>query len=230
LAIQKAKKASLQRATIDAAVARGQGLSSSGAKLETFIEGATLSQSPSTALLIDCLTDNQTQTRIDIRAIFKKFGATPSSTTYQFEKIGSIVFFAKEDVDFDAFAEIAIDAGVENFEQDEEGKYMIETEVSSMTSIGNTIREHFGLDMQESEIIWKPSSPQPIVDDEVRMQLHEMVEHLEEVPSVRGVYTNESENDLLGYLTLPSAANRDIIFRAFGYSVHMHIIQSSPLT
>jgi transcriptional/translational regulatory protein YebC/TACO1 len=207
LAIQKAKKGSCHKATIDGAIARGQGLSSSGAKLETFIEGAKLPQSPSTTILIDCLTDNQTQTRIDIRAIFKKFGATSSSTTYMFDKIGRIVFAAKDDLDFDAFAEYAIDSGVDNFEQDEEGNYCIEMAVSDMTSIGGQIKEHFGLEIQESEIIWKPQMTQPVSEQEVRDQLHDLVEQLEELPSVRAVYTNEAESEVVEYISVPSPSH-----------------------
>jgi transcriptional/translational regulatory protein YebC/TACO1 len=189
LAILKAKKGSCHKSSIDAAIARGQGLSSSGAKLETFVEGATLTQTPSAAILIDCLTDNQTQTRIDIRAVLKKFNAITASTTYLFDRIGKITFSPREGVAFDTFAEYAIEEGVLNFE-DGDNNWIVETEVSNITSIGNRIVEHLDLKIEELEIIWKPKMDQSIEDSAVQELLRDMIEQLEEISSVRGVYTN----------------------------------------
>jgi transcriptional/translational regulatory protein YebC/TACO1 len=192
-AIVRAKKGSCQKAIIDAAIARGQGLSASGAKLETFIEGGTLSQTPSTAILIDCLTDNPNQNRIDIRGIFKRFGVTSSSTTYLFDKIGKIKLQPKEGVSFEAFWEVALDAGASEVEVDENNCFLVETEVSNITKIIEKCKEALSLEVLESEIIWKPQIESP-VDDEASIQLHELIEQLEELPSVRAVYTNQPKS------------------------------------
>lgn len=119
-----------------------------------------------------------------------------------FDKIGRISFTAKEDVVFDAFVERAIDLGVDNFEQDEDGNYCIEMAVSDMTSTGNKLKDQFGLEIQESGIIWKPQMTQPVLGPDAQDQLRELVEQLTEIPSVRGVYVNESKSEIAGYISV----------------------------
>lgn len=195
LAITKAKKGSAHKSIIEAAIARGQGLGSSGARLETFIEGTCLPQLPGSIILIDCLTENPTQTRIDIRAVLKKFDASTITTTYGFEKQGIIIFEHKEGVSFDDFAEAAIETEALNVEEDEEGNYTVTTAVSDITKITNQISSQLALEVKESEIFFHPISTEPISDDELRVQFHDLVTQLEGVSSVRAVYTNEEEKD-----------------------------------
>jgi transcriptional/translational regulatory protein YebC/TACO1 len=156
------------------------------------------------AVLIDCLTDNQTQTRIEIRAVLKKFEAITASTTYLFDRIGKITFIAKEGVAFDAFAECAIEGGALDFMEDGDKNWVIESEVSDITSIGNRIVEQLDIEIQESEIVWRSKMgwDQSFEASGIQDNLRDMMEQLEEISSVRRVYTNASISE---YMTSPEA-------------------------
>src|SRR5436190_22490915 len=82
--------AGFPKSSIEAAIARGQGISFTGAALESVILEAILP--PSVAFVIDCQTDSKLRLLQDLRLIIKNYGGTVTPTSYLFEKKGIIVF------------------------------------------------------------------------------------------------------------------------------------------
>ncbi|TKA71829.1 hypothetical protein B0A49_06172, partial [Cryomyces minteri] len=87
-AIATAKKSGFAKASIEAAIARGQGVSASGAKLESLTIEAILP--PSVAVVIDCETDNKLRTLADVRLLIKHYEGNVTPTNYLFAKKGRI--------------------------------------------------------------------------------------------------------------------------------------------
>jgi transcriptional/translational regulatory protein YebC/TACO1 len=185
-AIARARKASMPKANIETAIARGQGLSVSGSKLEPFLEEA--SYPPGIAILVDVLTDNKQQAKIDIRKIFKFHGANLSNTAYLFEKRGQLVFGAKEGVDEESMLEEAVNVNALDVEMSESG-WTVYTEIQDMTVVTEHLKNKLGLEIEESEIIWDAKDLIE-VDDKAAVPLLDMIEKLKEIPSVKEIYTN----------------------------------------
>jgi transcriptional/translational regulatory protein YebC/TACO1 len=185
-AIARAKKASMPKSNIEIAIARGQGLSASGNKLEPFMEEAMFP--PGIAVLVDVFTDNKQQAKIDIRKVFKMHGANLSNTAYLFDKKGQLVFAAKEGVDEEMVLEEATNVDALDVEESESG-WVVNTEIKDMTLVTEHIKNKLGLDIEESEIIWDPKETIEVTD-KVAGPLSEMIDKLKEIPSVKEIYTN----------------------------------------
>ncbi len=190
LAITKAKRASCPRDTIEAALARGQGLSPQGVKLEAFIEEAML-PSHSLALLIECLTESKGKTRLEVRNTLKDHDANVASTAYLFSKKGLLKFGASQ-ADEEKFMECAIDAGAVDVSTRESGGFEVLSEVSDMTKVCEKLKTNLGLDAEDVDIIWLANSASELpLKDMEKDQPHEvrdLLEKLRQSYSVRGVY------------------------------------------
>ena len=185
-AIARAKKASVPKATIEAAIARGQGKSSTGATLQTMIEEAM--PLPGVAIIVEALTDNKVASKLEIRQIFKTLHVTPSSTTYLFGKMGRLLFPQSEVHSLEAVMEVALDVGAVDVEEDERG-WFVYAHVERLRDVTAAITTQLGLDPIESEIIWHPKELIEL-EDEKRAQLDILLDKLTELPTTKEIYTN----------------------------------------
>jgi len=120
VAVDKAKKASVTRDTIDRAVKKGAGLLDEKVEYETIVyEGFGPHKIP---VVVECLTDNRNRTAPDIRYIFGKGGqlGTPGSMGFFFDHVG-VVEATHTDTSRDAEGD-AIEAGAQNVEALDEGE------------------------------------------------------------------------------------------------------------
>ncbi|KAF2664855.1 YebC-like protein [Microthyrium microscopicum] len=188
-ALVRARKNSLPKANIDAAIARGQGLTTSGAKLESATEEAL--GPGGVALLIDLLTENRAGTKIELRKVYKLFGATDSNTAFLFDKRGQLVFLGE--VDEEKMAEATMDAGGLDFQQEEDGRWTVWTEVDDMKTVGDALKK-LGLRLDESEIVWEAKGDMMVAEDSVDQEtgetVREFVEKLGDISGVKAVYMN----------------------------------------
>ncbi|KAL1987167.1 hypothetical protein VTN96DRAFT_4773 [Rasamsonia emersonii] len=192
LAITKAKQAQLPKATIEASIARGQGISVSGEALEPVTIEAMLPGS--VAAVIECLTDQKARVLQDIRCIIKDYGGTVTPTTYLFEKKGRVTFEKKEGLNPDDYLDAAIEAGATDVESDEEGRLVVFTEPSETKAVGEALSKATGLALERSEIIWDPNKDtmvKPKSEEEAK-ELEEVLDAIRDEPSVRDVYLNTS--------------------------------------
>lgn len=192
LAISKAKQAQLPKATIEASVARGQGISVSGEALEPVTIEAMLPGS--VAAVIECLTDQKARVLQDIRVIVKDYGGTVTPTTYLFEKKGRVTFEKKDGLNPDDYLDAAIEAGATDVESDEEGRLVVFTEPSETKAVGEALSKATGLALERSEIIWDPNKDtmvKPKSEEEIK-ELEEALDAIRDEPSVRDVYLNTS--------------------------------------
>lgn len=112
-AVEKARKASVYKDTIERAIKKGAGLLDEKVEYETVVyEGYAPHKVP---VIVECLTDNRNRTAPDIRNLFKAGSlGTPGSVAFFFDHLGVVEAThpdAKRDPESDA-----IEAGAQNVE------------------------------------------------------------------------------------------------------------------
>ncbi|KAF2742929.1 DUF28-domain-containing protein [Sporormia fimetaria CBS 119925] len=190
LAIQKAKKSAVPKAGIEAAIARGQGLSPTGAALESVTLEAMLP--PAIATVIECQTDNKLRTLADLRLLVKESGGNVTPVNYMFEKKGRIIFHKKDGVGADEVLEPALEAGVLDVTEDEQGRVIVYTEPADTTTTAESLSQTLAMEIAESEIIYDPNEDTKVdvENDAEAEQLSKFLDDVQEIAGVQAVYTN----------------------------------------
>src|SRR6202142_1467594 len=113
VAVEKAKKASVYRDTIERAIRKGAGLDSEKVNFETVVyEGFAPHKVP---VVVECLTDNRNRTAPEIRHLFKEGSlGQPGRVGFFFNHLG-VVEATHADANRDAEAD-AIEAGAQEIE------------------------------------------------------------------------------------------------------------------
>ncbi|KAM7185660.1 Transcriptional regulator domain containing protein [Rhypophila sp. PSN 637] len=195
--IEKAKKASVPKGVVDAAIARGQGRSLGGGELEpmTF----EIMMPPSTAIILDIETESKTRILQDINLMVKRAKGTSGSSKFFFNRVGRVKFEKSENgVDVDAIFDDAIEAGAEDLENDAEGNIIILTDPSKTTHVTKTLGDKFGLKVLSCGIIWAPNEDTRAQMDssENLVNFTELLHELREYPDVRSIYSNVSRGTM----------------------------------
>ncbi|KAF2855178.1 YebC-like protein [Plenodomus tracheiphilus IPT5] len=196
LAITTAKKSAVPKASIEAALARGQGLSASGAALESLLLEAVLP--PSVATIIECQTDNKLRALAELRLLVKDAGGTVSTVGYMFEKKGRIILQQKDGMGIDEVLEPALEAGVQDVEEDAEGRVLLYTEPAQTKTIAEKLGKELEVEIEESEIIYDPNEDTkvPLDDQASAEKLGNFLDGLQEVQGVQGVYLNWTKGSI----------------------------------
>lgn len=193
LALSNAKRASIPKAVIEAAIARGQGISITGEALEQVTIEAMLPNS--VAAVVECQTDQKARVLQDLRYAIKDAGGIVTPTTYLFQKKGRVLFEKKDDLNVDDCLDQAIEAGATDITTDEEGRLLVFTEPNETKSVGEALAKSTGLTIQELEIIWDPN-PDTMVevkDEEQIRELEDILSTIREDASVRDIYLNTTQ-------------------------------------
>ncbi|KAJ5166420.1 Transcriptional regulator TACO1-like domain 2 [Penicillium canariense] len=192
LALSNAKRASIPKNIIEAAIARGQGLSLTGQALESLTIEAMLPGG--VAAVVECQTDQKARVLQDIRHLIKNGGGTVTPTTFLFEKKGRVAL-EKRDVNADDFLDQAIEAGATDINTDDNGRLVLFTDPSETKSVGETFAKLSGLTIEELEMFWDPNQETLVkVQDEEQIKvLEDLLSSLRDDPSVQDIYLNATE-------------------------------------
>lgn len=190
LALSNAKRASIPKTVIEAAIARGQGLSVSGQALEALTIEAMLPGN--IAAVIECLTDQKARVLQDIRHLIKNNSGIITPTTFLFERKGRVVMEKKEDTNSDNYLDQAIEAGAADITTDDKGRLVLLTNPSETKTVGEMFARLSGLAIEELEIIWDPNADSMVgvKDEEQAKVLEDLLGALREEPSVQEIYMN----------------------------------------
>ena len=151
--IVRAKKIGFPKASIETAIARGQGVSPSGVALENLTVEAMVP--PSIAVIIECQTDSKLRTLSDIRLAVKEAGGTVTPINHLFERKGRVVFEKSLGLGENEIFDRAIEAGATDVEF-EEGDVVVSTEPAQVTAVADALTLVLGSSAKNSEIIWDP--------------------------------------------------------------------------
>lgn len=152
--ITLAKKQGIPKASIESAIARGQGRSTTGAVLESLTIEAMLP--PSVAVIVECQTDSKLRTLNELKTTIKSAGGTITPTSHMFDRKGKIVFEASEGISEGEIFDQAVEAGAIDVQTEEDGKLVVYTETSHTTAVADTLATSSGLKVESSDIVWVP--------------------------------------------------------------------------
>ncbi len=189
LAVQNAKGANMPKDNIERAINKGQSDSSSLQEVtyEGYAPGGV-------AVFVECMTDNNNRTVGNIRSIFNKRGGnlgTNGSLSFLFDRKG-VFTIPREGLDAETFALEMIDAGAEDFQEEEE--YFIV--YSAMEDFGKIQKklEEMELEPENAELRRIPNNLKDLDPDDA-MKVLRMVDDFEDDDDVQNVYHNLNLTD-----------------------------------
>ena len=189
--VAKCKAANMPNDTINKAIKKASGEGNSANYEEITYEG----YGPNgVAVIVEASTDNKNRTAADVRHVFDKAGGnlgTSGCVSYMFNKKGVIVIEkASTDMDEDDLMMLALDAGAEDFETEEE-IYQVTTEPSDFTAVREKLEEA-GLSFLEAEVQMVPSTTVEL-DEKGQEKMERLIDRLDELDDVMNVYHNWEE-------------------------------------
>lgn len=186
-AIDKALTANMTRDTIDRAIKRGAGGQEGQDVEEVRYEG----YGPGgVAIMVDCMTNNRNRTVSEVRHAFTKMGGnlgTDGSVSYLFTKRGHFLF--PPGTNEDKVMELALEAGAEDVQTDEEGTIAVFTAFEDFAAVRNSM-EKAGLKPERAEINLLPASYISLEDKETAEKFNKLMDTLEDLEDVQAVYSN----------------------------------------
>lgn len=189
--IAKAKSNNMPNDTINNAIKRAAGAGNGESYEEIVYEG----YGPNgIAVIVNASTDNRNRTAADVRHVFDKFGGnlgTSGCVSYMFEKKGVIVIEkTSTNLSEDDLMLLAIDAGAENFEAEDE-YYEITTTPEDFSKVREELEKN-NISFLEADVQMVPNMYNTL-DEEGARKMGLLLEHLEELDDVIEVYHNWEE-------------------------------------
>lgn len=147
------------------------------------------------AVIVETLTDNKNRTAANVRSAFTKGNGnmgTSGCVSFMFDKKGQIVIEREAtDMDEDELMMLAIEAGADDFESEEEG-YTILTSPEAFADVFAAI-EAAAIEMASAEVTMIPQTYATITSDADLKAWNKMMDLLEDDDDVQDVYHNYEE-------------------------------------
>ena len=185
-AIDKAKSQSMPKENIDRAISRGSGEEEGFNFEEVTYEGYGPGGA---AILIECMTDNRNRTVAEVRHALSKFGGnlgSDGSVSYLFEKVGLMTLTAVNNRN--QTMEIAIDAGAEDIESNEDGSIEIITNPTDFLNVKESLVAE-GINPEIAEVTMRTSVSVSIGVKHAESML-KLLDVLEDLDDVQAVHSN----------------------------------------
>ena len=190
--IAKAKANNMPNDTIDRGIKKAAGDANSVNYEYVSYEG----YGPSgTAIIVDALTDNKNRTAANVRNAFTKGKGnvgTPGCVSYMFDKKGQIIIDKENcDMDADDLMMAALDAGAEDFSE-EEDSFEIITDPDSFSEVRQAL-EDAGIEMASAEVTMIPQTYVELTDVQDLYCINKILDLLDADDDVQQVYHNWDE-------------------------------------
>ena len=190
--IAKAKANNMPNDTIDRGIKKAAGDANSVNYEYVSYEG----YGPSgTAIIVDALTDNKNRTAANVRNAFTKGKGnvgTPGCVSYMFDKKGQIIIDKENcDMDADDLMMAALDAGAEDFSE-EEDSFEIITDPDSFSEVRQAL-EDVGIEMASAEVTMIPQTYVELTDEQDLYCINKILDLLDADDDVQQVYHNWEE-------------------------------------
>jgi YebC/PmpR family DNA-binding regulatory protein len=190
--IAKAKANNMPNDTIERGIKKAAGDANSVNYVSITYEG----YGPNgTAIIVDALTDNKNRTASNVRNAFTKGGGnvgTPGCVSFMFDKKGQIIIDKEEcDMDADDLMMMALDAGAEDFAE-EEDSFEIITGPDDFSAVREAL-EAEKIPMASAEVTMVPQTWVELTSDEDIKKINKILDLLDEDDDVQAVYHNWDE-------------------------------------
>ena len=190
--IAKAKANNMPNDTIDRGIKKAAGDAGSVNYERVTYEG----YGPSgIAIIVEALTDNRNRTSANVRSAFTKGSGsigTQGCVSYMFDRKGQIIIDREEcEMDPDDLMMMALDAGAEDFNE-EEDSFEILTDPDELGTVREKL-EAEGIVMASAEVAMIPQTYVALTDEADIKQLNRTLDMLDADDDVQAVYTNLEE-------------------------------------
>ena len=147
------------------------------------------------AIIVQTLTDNKNRTAANVRSAFSKGGGsigTSGCVSFMFDEKGQILIDKEEcDMDPDNLMMIALDAGADDFTEDEDS-YEVLTAPDDFAAVREALEKE-GIPMASAEITMIPQNYVKLTDETDINNLNRILDLLDEDDDVQNVYHNWEE-------------------------------------
>lgn len=148
-----------------------------------------------TAIIVEALTDNKNRTASNVRSAFTKGNGnigTPGCVSFMFDKKGQILIDREEfEMDADELMMLALDAGAEDFAE-EEDSFEIITDPDSFSEVREKL-EAAGIPMMEASVTMIPQTYVELTDETDIKNIQKTLDLLDDDDDVQEVYHNWEE-------------------------------------
>ncbi|MCQ2603109.1 MAG: YebC/PmpR family DNA-binding transcriptional regulator [Clostridia bacterium] len=186
-AIDKAKANNMPNDNIARSIKKASGELNSINYEENTYEGYGVG---GTAFIVETLTDNKNRTAGDVRHLFDKFGGSmgvSGSVSFMFKRKG-VIAIAKDSISEDDLMMLALDAGAEDINSDDDEVFEVTTAPSDLHAVKENL-EGNGVKVLSAEIDMIPDTTVDPSEDQQNTLL-KMIDKLEELDDVQNVYHN----------------------------------------
>ena len=185
--IAKAKAANMPSDTIQRSIKKAAGELSAVNYENIVYEG----YGPSgVAVIVETLTDNKNRSAGNVRSAFTKGGGNMGTTgcvSFMFQEKGEIVI-EKGDKDEEEMMMLALDAGAEDFNADEEEVFVVTTTPDDFSTVREAL-EAEGIEFLEAAVKMIPDT-YTAIDEADAKKFQKMLDLLEDDDDVQEVYHN----------------------------------------
>ena len=147
------------------------------------------------AIIVNALTDNKNRTASNVRSAFTKGQGsigTPGCVSFMFDEKGQIIIDKEEcDMDADDLMMIALDAGADDFNE-EEDSFEILTAPDAHPAVEAALKEN-GIALASSEVTMIPQNYVELTDETAIKNLQKTLDLLDDDDDVQSVYHNWDE-------------------------------------
>ena len=190
--IAKAKSNNMPNDTIERGIKKASGEGSNVNYEYATYEG----YGPSgTAIIVKCLTDNKNRTASNVRNAFTKGNGsigTQGCVSYMFDEKGQILIDKEEcDMDADDLMMIALDAGAEDFSE-EDDSYEVTTIPTELETVRKALEEA-NIPMASAEVSMIPQTYVTLTDETDLKNINKILDLLDAEDDVQEVYHNWEE-------------------------------------
>lgn len=189
--VAKAKANNMPNVTIDRSIKKAAGDANAANYEFVSYEG----YGPNgTAIIVDALTDNKNRTASNVRNAFTKGGGnvgTQGCVSFMFDKKGQIIIDKEEcDMDADSLMMLSLDAGAEDF-SDEEDSFEIITTPDDFSQVREALEKE-GIKMVSADVTMIPQTWVELADEDVK-KMNRILDLLDDDDDVQDVYHNWDE-------------------------------------
>ncbi|MCD8224060.1 MAG: YebC/PmpR family DNA-binding transcriptional regulator [Clostridiales bacterium] len=190
--IAKAKASNMPNDTIERGIKKAAGDANSVNYEVLTYEG----YGPSgVAIIVSTLTDNKNRTAANVRSAFTKGGGNvgaQGSVSFLFDKKGQILIDKEEcDQDADELMMMALDAGAEDFAEEEES-YEVITDPDDFSQVREAL-EAAGIPMLQADVTMIPQTWVELSDEDDIKRMNRILDLLDDDDDVQAVYHNWDE-------------------------------------
>ena len=190
--IAKAKANNMPNDTIDRGIKKAAGDANADNYEYITYEG----YGPSgVAVIVETLTDNKNRTASNVRSAFTKGNGnigTPGCVSFMFDKKGQIIIYKEEcEMDADDLMMIALDAGAEDFSE-EEDSFEVLTTPDDFSAVREALEKE-GIPMAEADVAMIPQTYVELSDEQDVKNLLRTLDLLEDDDDVQYVWHNWDE-------------------------------------